>query len=175
MWISEVCLRFSLRAAHEQLEAYKRKLNAVDDYEHQVRLLREEVSYLSTEKAMLKERYSCTTHCTLLYRTGKLILIWLIHVFYFETGEKSFSQPSAQTQPLFQPIENWITHQGPAHQLLPACPPCVPLQWPVRCGACGGPELAPTLHCWFWNGPENYLNCCCGMSYRRQRNKRRNK
>lgn len=35
---------------------YKRKLNAIDDYERQVCLLREEVTYLSSEKAMLQQR-----------------------------------------------------------------------------------------------------------------------
>lgn len=58
----EPCLCFSLRSAHEQLEIYKRKLDALDDYERQIRLLRDEVSYLSTEKAMLQERYTTYTH-----------------------------------------------------------------------------------------------------------------
>lgn len=49
-------LCFSLRAAHEQLDIYKRKLDTMDDYERQVCLLREEMTYLSTEKAMLQER-----------------------------------------------------------------------------------------------------------------------
>lgn len=52
----ELCLCFSLRSAHDQVEIYKRKLGAVDDYERQIRLLRDEVSYVSTEKAMLQER-----------------------------------------------------------------------------------------------------------------------
>uniref|UniRef100_A0A665TH59 Mitochondria-eating protein n=1 Tax=Echeneis naucrates TaxID=173247 RepID=A0A665TH59_ECHNA len=49
-------LRADLRSAQEKVEIYKRKLDALDDYEHQIRLLRNEVSYLSTEKAMLHER-----------------------------------------------------------------------------------------------------------------------
>ncbi|KAM3620507.1 uncharacterized protein V6R79_024653 [Siganus canaliculatus] len=49
-------LREDLRLAREQVEIYKRKLDALDDYERQIRLLRDEVSYLSTEKAMLRER-----------------------------------------------------------------------------------------------------------------------
>ncbi|XP_023146395.1 mitochondria-eating protein [Amphiprion ocellaris] len=49
-------LKADLRSAHEQVEIYKRKLDALDDYERQIRLLRDEVSYLSTEKAMLQER-----------------------------------------------------------------------------------------------------------------------
>ncbi|XP_034036750.1 mitochondria-eating protein [Thalassophryne amazonica] len=49
-------LKADLQFAHEQLEIYKRKLDALDDYEHQIRLLRDEVSFLSTEKAMLHER-----------------------------------------------------------------------------------------------------------------------
>lgn len=51
-----------MRSAHEQLEIYKRKLDTLDDYERQIRLLRDEVSYLSTEKAMLQERYTTCTH-----------------------------------------------------------------------------------------------------------------
>lgn len=53
-----MCLCVSLRSAHEQEEIYKKKLDALDDNEHQIRLLRDEVSYLNTEKAMLQERYS---------------------------------------------------------------------------------------------------------------------
>ncbi|XP_075895421.1 mitochondria-eating protein [Nelusetta ayraudi] len=49
-------LREDLRSAHEQLDIYKRKLDTIDDYERQVCLLREEVTYLSTEKAMLQQR-----------------------------------------------------------------------------------------------------------------------
>lgn len=49
-------LCFSLRSAHEQLDSYKRKLDTIDDYERQVCLLREEMTYLSTEKAMLQQR-----------------------------------------------------------------------------------------------------------------------
>uniref|UniRef100_A0A671YD07 Mitochondria-eating protein n=1 Tax=Sparus aurata TaxID=8175 RepID=A0A671YD07_SPAAU len=49
-------LKADLRSAHDQVEIYKRKLGAVDDYERQIRLLRDEVSYVSTEKAMLQER-----------------------------------------------------------------------------------------------------------------------
>lgn len=50
------CLCFSLRLAHEQLDIYKRKVDTIDDYERQVGLLREEVTYLSEEKAMLQQR-----------------------------------------------------------------------------------------------------------------------
>lgn len=58
-----------MRSSHEQLEIYKRKLEALDDYERQIRLLRDEVSYLSTEKAMLQGRYACTqcTHANAMY------------------------------------------------------------------------------------------------------------
>ncbi|KAA8589791.1 hypothetical protein FQN60_013156 [Etheostoma spectabile] len=49
-------IRADLRSAHEQVEMYKRKLEALDDNERQIRLLRDEVSYLSTEKVMLQER-----------------------------------------------------------------------------------------------------------------------
>ncbi|XP_035502398.2 mitochondria-eating protein [Scophthalmus maximus] len=49
-------LKADLRSAHEQVEIYKRKLESLGDYERQIRLLRDEVSILSTEKAMLQER-----------------------------------------------------------------------------------------------------------------------
>ncbi|XP_070688957.1 mitochondria-eating protein [Pempheris klunzingeri] len=49
-------LKADLRSSHEQVEIYKRKLDALDDYERQIRLLRDEVAYLSTEKAVLQER-----------------------------------------------------------------------------------------------------------------------
>ncbi|XP_060885032.1 mitochondria-eating protein [Labrus mixtus] len=49
-------LKADLRSAHEQQEIYRRKLDALDDYERQIRLLRDEVSYLNTEKAMLQKR-----------------------------------------------------------------------------------------------------------------------
>lgn len=50
------CLCFSLRLAHEQLDIYKRKVDTIEDYERQVGLLREEVTYLSEEKTMLQQR-----------------------------------------------------------------------------------------------------------------------
>ncbi|KAK7919303.1 hypothetical protein WMY93_010587 [Mugilogobius chulae] len=49
-------LRADLRAARDEVEIYRRKLNTIDDYERQIRLLRDEVSYLTTEKAALQER-----------------------------------------------------------------------------------------------------------------------
>ncbi|KAM6922095.1 mitochondria-eating protein [Xenentodon cancila] len=49
-------LKADLRSTHEQVELYKRKLDAVNDYERQIRMLRDEVSYLNTEKTMLQER-----------------------------------------------------------------------------------------------------------------------
>lgn len=49
-----LCVR--LRAARDQVETYKRKLDVLDDYERQVRLLRDEVSFLTAEKSMLQER-----------------------------------------------------------------------------------------------------------------------
>ncbi|KAJ3599910.1 hypothetical protein NHX12_033864 [Muraenolepis orangiensis] len=49
-------LKADLRAALEQLEVYKRKVEVVDEYERQVRLLREEVSYLTSEKSLLQDR-----------------------------------------------------------------------------------------------------------------------
>ncbi|XP_058493630.1 mitochondria-eating protein [Solea solea] len=49
-------LKSDLRSAREQVELYKRKLDAGEEYEHQICLLRDEVSFLSSEKSMLKER-----------------------------------------------------------------------------------------------------------------------
>ena len=51
-----VCLCVRLRAAQDQLEVYKRKVDVLDDYEGQVRLLRDEVIFLTAEKSMLQER-----------------------------------------------------------------------------------------------------------------------
>ena len=49
-----LCVR--LRAARDQVETYKRKLNVLDDSECQGCLLRDEVSFLTAEKSMLQER-----------------------------------------------------------------------------------------------------------------------
>lgn len=49
-----ICVR--LRVAQDQLDLYKRKLDVLDDYERQVRILRDEVSFLSAEKTVLQER-----------------------------------------------------------------------------------------------------------------------
>lgn len=54
LWCVSVCVR--LRAARDQVETYKRKLNVLDDSERQGRLLRDEVSFLTAEKSMLQER-----------------------------------------------------------------------------------------------------------------------
>ncbi|TNN42904.1 Mitochondria-eating protein [Liparis tanakae] len=53
-------LRADLRSAHEQLDVYRRKMKNTDDDERQIRLLRDEVSYLSKEKAQLQERAQLT-------------------------------------------------------------------------------------------------------------------
>ncbi|KAL2089869.1 hypothetical protein ACEWY4_014557 [Coilia grayii] len=49
-------LRAELRSAQDQVEVYKRRLDVLDDYERQVRILRDEVSILAAEKTMLQER-----------------------------------------------------------------------------------------------------------------------
>ncbi|XP_034002581.1 mitochondria-eating protein [Trematomus bernacchii] len=49
-------LKADLRSAHEQVESYQRKMAAFIDYERQIRLLKDEVSYLSTDKTVLQER-----------------------------------------------------------------------------------------------------------------------
>ncbi|XP_064424347.1 mitochondria-eating protein [Latimeria chalumnae] len=51
-------LRADLRAAHEEAEIYKRKLDILDDYERQIRQLKDEVAILSTEKSLLQDRIS---------------------------------------------------------------------------------------------------------------------
>uniref|UniRef100_A0A8C2ZJ38 Mitochondria-eating protein n=1 Tax=Cyclopterus lumpus TaxID=8103 RepID=A0A8C2ZJ38_CYCLU len=51
-------LRADLRSAHEQLDVYRRKMKNADDDERQIQLLRDEVSYLSTEKTQLQERWA---------------------------------------------------------------------------------------------------------------------
>ncbi|XP_017278889.1 mitochondria-eating protein [Kryptolebias marmoratus] len=49
-------LKADLRATNEQVEIYRRKLDALDEYERQIRLLRDEVSCLNAEKARLHDR-----------------------------------------------------------------------------------------------------------------------
>ncbi|XP_042633178.1 mitochondria-eating protein-like [Cyprinus carpio] len=49
-------LKAELRVAQDQVNLYKRKLNVLDDYEKQVRILRDEISFLTTEKTVLQER-----------------------------------------------------------------------------------------------------------------------
>ncbi|XP_010870505.2 mitochondria-eating protein isoform X1 [Esox lucius] len=49
-------LKAELREAHDQIEIYKRKLVVLGDYEKQVQLLKDEVSFLTAEKSMLQER-----------------------------------------------------------------------------------------------------------------------
>lgn len=66
------CLCFSLQTAHEQLEMHKRKLNSLDDYEQRIGLLRDDFSYLNTEKSMLQDRYAKVTH-----RVYRIYMIWL--------------------------------------------------------------------------------------------------
>lgn len=50
-----VCVR--LRAAQDQVSSYKRKLDVLDDHERQVRILKDEVSFLTAEKSVLQDRY----------------------------------------------------------------------------------------------------------------------
>ncbi|KAM6963195.1 mitochondria-eating protein [Aplochiton taeniatus] len=49
-------LKSDLRAALGQVDIYKRKMDVFEDYERQVRLLKEEVSFLTAEKSVLQER-----------------------------------------------------------------------------------------------------------------------
>lgn len=75
-----MCLCSSLRSAHEQVEIYKRKLESLGDYERQIRLLRDEVSTLSTEKAMLQERYP--------HRPSATLQILYIHAHHHHDTEQ---------------------------------------------------------------------------------------
>uniref|UniRef100_A0A3B5LL71 Mitochondria-eating protein n=1 Tax=Xiphophorus couchianus TaxID=32473 RepID=A0A3B5LL71_9TELE len=49
-------LKADLHSTNEQLALYKRKQDAVHDYERQIRLLKDELAYLNSEKVMLQER-----------------------------------------------------------------------------------------------------------------------
>ncbi|XP_018588575.1 mitochondria-eating protein isoform X1 [Scleropages formosus] len=49
-------LRAELRAACDQADLYKRKLDLLEDFERQVCLLKEEVSFLTAEKSLLQDR-----------------------------------------------------------------------------------------------------------------------
>nr|XP_015201249.1 PREDICTED: mitochondria-eating protein isoform X2 [Lepisosteus oculatus] len=49
-------LKAELRAACDQADLYKRKLDVLDDYERQIRLLKDEVSFLTAEKSLLRDR-----------------------------------------------------------------------------------------------------------------------
>ncbi|ROL50985.1 Mitochondria-eating protein [Anabarilius grahami] len=49
-------LKAELRVAQDQVDLYKRKLDVLDDYERQIRILRDEVSFLTAEKTVLQER-----------------------------------------------------------------------------------------------------------------------
>lgn len=112
-----------MRLANEQLEIYKRKLDTLDDYERQIRLLREEVSCLSTEKAVLQERYTCMqcTHavCDTPQDQENISLAGVALVcfsaFHLQVSEESFFEPLVQAQPLLQPQEERVPHQSAAH------------------------------------------------------------
>ncbi|KAJ7986505.1 hypothetical protein DPEC_G00340570 [Dallia pectoralis] len=49
-------MKAELREAQDQVEIYKRKLDVLEDYERQVRRLKDEVCFLTAEKSMLQER-----------------------------------------------------------------------------------------------------------------------
>uniref|UniRef100_A0A4W3IPM7 Mitochondria-eating protein n=1 Tax=Callorhinchus milii TaxID=7868 RepID=A0A4W3IPM7_CALMI len=51
-------LRSELRAAQEQARCYRLKVDLLDDYERQVRHLKDEVGFLNAEKSMLQDRIS---------------------------------------------------------------------------------------------------------------------
>ncbi|MGH0138664.1 UNVERIFIED_CONTAM: hypothetical protein FKN15_031920 [Acipenser sinensis] len=49
-------LKADLRASRDQADMYKRKLDVLDDFERQMRMLKDEVSYLTAEKSLLQDR-----------------------------------------------------------------------------------------------------------------------
>ncbi|XP_033890877.2 mitochondria-eating protein-like [Acipenser ruthenus] len=49
-------LKADLRASRDQTDMYKRKLDVLDDFERQIRMLKDEVSYLTAEKSLLQDR-----------------------------------------------------------------------------------------------------------------------
>ncbi|MBN3295993.1 MIEAP protein, partial [Amia calva] len=49
-------LKAELQAACDQADLYKRKVDVLDDYERQIRMLKEEVSFLTAEKSLLQDR-----------------------------------------------------------------------------------------------------------------------
>ncbi|XP_060680441.1 mitochondria-eating protein [Hemiscyllium ocellatum] len=51
-------LRAELRAVRDQVRFYKQKVDILEDYERQIRQLKDEVAFLSAEKSLLQERYS---------------------------------------------------------------------------------------------------------------------
>uniref|UniRef100_W5N9S5 Mitochondria-eating protein n=1 Tax=Lepisosteus oculatus TaxID=7918 RepID=W5N9S5_LEPOC len=55
-WKKAIEPLFRLRAACDQADLYKRKLDVLDDYERQIRLLKDEVSFLTAEKSLLRDR-----------------------------------------------------------------------------------------------------------------------
>lgn len=75
---------------------HKRKLNSLDDYEQRIGLLRDDFSYLNTEKSMLQDRYAKVTPGV--YR---IYVTWLCFGLY-QVDQESFSKFLVQTQPLLQ-------------------------------------------------------------------------
>ncbi|XP_069779191.1 mitochondria-eating protein [Narcine bancroftii] len=51
-----ITLRAELRAFRDQVRYYKQKVDVLDNYEHKIRQLKDEVSFLSAEKSLLQER-----------------------------------------------------------------------------------------------------------------------
>ncbi|RXM30347.1 Mitochondria-eating protein [Acipenser ruthenus] len=49
-------IKQDLRASRDQTDMYKRKLDVLDDFERQIRMLKDEVSYLTAEKSLLQDR-----------------------------------------------------------------------------------------------------------------------
>ncbi|TNM87540.1 hypothetical protein fugu_005761 [Takifugu bimaculatus] len=102
----------------EQLEVYERKLSSLDDYERRIRLLREEFSYLSTEKSTLHERLTRSHSPSSLSRLGRCC-----------SSRRSESPTRAQ-----------LTSSSRHARLISR------FNWPVRGGAPRGPGAASSLH-----------------------------
>lgn len=79
---------FSLRSANEQVELYKRKLDALDDYEHQIRVLEDKVFYLNSEKNRLQDRYTATQ-----VQTQPVLM--QLYLFYFHSSGWCEAAPRA--------------------------------------------------------------------------------
>uniref|UniRef100_A0A8B9KXP3 Mitochondria-eating protein n=1 Tax=Astyanax mexicanus TaxID=7994 RepID=A0A8B9KXP3_ASTMX len=106
-------LKAELRAAYEQVDVYKRKLDVLEDYERQVRLLRDEVTFLTAEKTMLQERWvtdmrtHIQTHTH--YTTVSTLSLDILHsAESFQAAKLAYRQFKLRVRKTLSP-----THVGP--------------------------------------------------------------